>query len=96
MSEENAGAPAVYRLGDRRTWNDRLQVAVRLMERSNENLRDNVAEFRLSLRDLDKSMQSLERSTLQYQANLGRINVRNLRARALQLSRIADRWLLTS
>ncbi len=96
MADKNAGDAAVYRLGDRRSSNDRLRVAVRLMERSNEDLRKNVAEFRSNLNCLDNSMQSLERTTLRYQANLRRIDVRSLRARALKLGKIADRWLRPS
>ena len=96
MAEKDAASTPVCRLSERRTSEDRLQVAVRLMQRSNEDLRRNVDEFRLSLNYLDNSMQSLERTTLQYQANLGQINVRTLRARALQLGKIADRWLRTS
>ncbi len=96
MAEKNAGGAAVYQLGERRKGQDRLRVAVRLMQRSNEDLRRNVDEFRVNLNCLDNSMQSLQRTTLRYQANLGRINVRGLRARALQLGRIADRWMRPS
>ncbi len=96
MAEDNAAGAAVHQLGERRKGHDRLRVAVRLMQRSNEDLRRNVDEFRVNLSCLDSSMQSLQRTTLRYQANLGRINVRGLRARALQLGRIADRWMRPS
>ena len=93
MTDRNAGGPGVHRLVDRRSWEERLQVAVRLMQRSNEQLSTNVAEFRSNLNGLDHAMQRLERSTLDYQVNLGRIDVRSLRARAIKLGQIADRWL---